>query len=305
MGINRRTIPLFPLSDYQQASSNLTDFSADTLESSLTQHPYRARLHYHPFYQVVLAVGDGMLMHDFTNYSLAGANLIFISPGQVHYIEFSSQLSGALISFSKEFFDHGAPGPSRLLDYPFFYATNRSPVLPLNPRELTRFRPFFQQLLDEYHGSEPGAAEIARATLQIIFAYATRLHPTGSHERFHPLRPSRPSQLVKAFLTAVENHFQKLDLIEEYAALLKVSPNHLNDTVREQTGVAAGETIRQRRLLEAKRLLLHSDLSISEIGYALGFQDASYFSRTFRRSMGQSPGEFRREIREKYHQGAL
>jgi AraC-like DNA-binding protein len=70
--------------------------------------------------------------------------------------------------------------------------------------------------------------------------------------------------------------------------------------VRKESKQSAGAIVRQRRLLDAKRLLSHSDLSVSEIGYRLGFQDPSYFSRFFRKSTGSAPAEFREAIREKY-----
>ncbi|HEY1121221.1 MAG TPA: helix-turn-helix domain-containing protein, partial [Haloferula sp.] len=54
------------------------------------------------------------------------------------------------------------------------------------------------------------------------------------------------------------------------------------------------------RLLDAKRLLLYSELSVAEIGYRLGFKDPSYFGRFFRRYESRTPAEFRDEIREKY-----
>ena len=62
--------------------------------------------------------------------------------------------------------------------------------------------------------------------------------------------------------------------------------------------------IRQRRLLEAKRLLSHSDLTASEIGYRLRFRDPSYFGRFFRQGAGMTPAAFREEIREKYQRSA-
>ncbi|HSI64469.1 MAG TPA: helix-turn-helix transcriptional regulator [Candidatus Saccharimonadia bacterium] len=70
--------------------------------------------------------------------------------------------------------------------------------------------------------------------------------------------------------------------------------------MREEVGVTAGHIIRDRRLLDAKRQLSHSDLDVSEIAYDLGFKDPSYFSRFFRRETKCTPAEFRAEIREKY-----
>jgi AraC-like DNA-binding protein len=82
--------------------------------------------------------------------------------------------------------------------------------------------------------------------------------------------------------------------------MLGVTTSHLSDSMRLETGLTAGELIRARLILEAKRLLLHSELTIAEIGYELGFGDPSYFSRFVRREIKTSPAEFRDRIREKY-----
>ncbi|MDB6140706.1 MAG: AraC family transcriptional regulator, partial [Verrucomicrobiaceae bacterium] len=109
--------------------------------------------------------------------------------------------------------------------------------------------------------------------------------------------------LARQFCLEVEHHFRQWQALTPYATLLGVSVNHLNEMVSEHTGHSAGDIIRQRRLLDAKRLLLHSDFSISEIGYQTGFDDPSYFSRFFRRYAHTTPADFRDRIREKYQSG--
>jgi AraC-like DNA-binding protein len=74
----------------------------------------------------------------------------------------------------------------------------------------------------------------------------------------------------------------------------------LTESLRLEIGLTAGELIRARLLLEAKRLLLHSELTVAEIGYELGFEDPSYFSRFVRREIETSPVELRNQLREKY-----
>jgi AraC-like DNA-binding protein len=59
-------------------------------------------------------------------------------------------------------------------------------------------------------------------------------------------------------------------------------------------GISAGELIRDRILLEAKRLLINLDLTISEIAYQLNFSDNSYFTKFFKKYTGQKPDEFRK-----------
>ena len=66
--------------------------------------------------------------------------------------------------------------------------------------------------------------------------------------------------------------------------------------------IAEDEIIRQRLLLEAERLSAHTEMAVSEIAYALNFEDPAYFSRFFRRLAGQSPGEFRQGLSEKYQE---
>ena len=106
--------------------------------------------------------------------------------------------------------------------------------------------------------------------------------------------------LTQRFRLAVEKGFRKTSSVREYAELLHVTPAHLSESVRLETGSAAGDVIRRRLLLEAKRLLLHSELTVSEIAFDLGFEDSSYFSRFVRRGVGFSPVDFRNEIRKKY-----
>ena len=89
--------------------------------------------------------------------------------------------------------------------------------------------------------------------------------------------------------------------VSAYAKKIGVSAGHLTDTVKEVTGSSPGKIIRQAIILEAKRLLAHTDLTVSQTCYTLSFDDPSYFGRFFKRETGQSPESFRKSIREKYH----
>src|SRR5258707_14056302 len=81
--------------------------------------------------------------------------------------------------------------------------------------------------------------------------------------------------------------------------MLSFRPSLLIESFRLDTGLSAGELIRARLLLEAKRLLLHSEQTVAEIGYELGFEDPSYFSRFVRREIETSPLELRKPASRK------
>ncbi len=258
--------------------------------------PSRQLPHSHDFFQVSLVHGNGTLMHDFREHDIHGPTLFFLRPGQVHTIGVRDQLTGTVISFTQEFFDHRTPPPSWLYELPFFSPGAAVPWLTLDEEQAGRFKGLFTELQSEFDDARQGAAEALRALLQLLFVRTARLYSTA-----HPAgQASRGSLLARQFCLEVERHFREWSYLAPYARQLAVSVNHLNETVSEHTGHAAGDLIRQRRLLDAKRLLLHSDLSIAETGYQLGFNDPSYFSRFFRRYTDRTPAQFRDDIREKY-----
>lgn len=294
--MNRRSIPALDMSVHGQAHLRQQGIVVLTLEDSLAHDPDRLKPHYHDFFQIILFEGPGTMMHDFRDFSVKKPTLIFLSPGQVHTMRNRPGLQATLVSFTQSFFDHAAPPPSMLFEMPFFFPEENQPWFVIPQKELAGIRTIFDDLQCEFDRAESGADEVLRATLRILFVRLRRLYSD-----VRPQEPSsRAARLARQFHVTVETHVNEMRTLEEYAKALSVTSNHLNDVVREQTGRSAGDIIRQRKLLEAKRLLSHSDMTVSEIGYELAFRDPSYFSRYFRRYAGRTPAEFRAEIREKY-----
>ncbi|MFC5454996.1 helix-turn-helix transcriptional regulator [Prosthecobacter fluviatilis] len=294
--MNRRTIPSLQMSRYGQDRLRAEGCVVMPLEFSMMQEPQRLIPHFHDFFQLFLITGGGRLMHDFRDHEVKQVTLFFLSPGQVHTIHPAPQMRGTVVSFTQAFFDDHAPPPSLLFELPFFFGSGVTPWLTVSKAEAAKIISLFAELQTEYDAPQSGVQEVLRATLRIVFIHAARLYA-----KKHAVRETtRATQLTRRFHLALEQHFREWPALAPYAKELGITVNHLNDVIREETGHAAGELIRLRRLLDAKRLLLHSDLSVSEIGYQTGFQDPSYFTRFFRRHEGQTPMEFREEIREKY-----
>ncbi|WP_298843908.1 AraC family transcriptional regulator [uncultured Roseobacter sp.] len=100
---------------------------------------------------------------------------------------------------------------------------------------------------------------------------------------------------AQAFCDAVEAHFGDALSVSDYARLTGVSPAHLTRVCKRLLGITPNELVRQRRMVEARRLLEFTRHSVAEIAARSGFQDPAFFSRTFRQQNGQSPGSFRAE----------
>ena len=106
---------------------------------------------------------------------------------------------------------------------------------------------------------------------------------------------------MRKFRLLIEKNFVEMKSVSGYADLLHISSGHLNDTVNEATGKTASDLIHDRIILEAKRLLYHSEKTVKEIGYALNSDDPSHFAKFFKNHSGSTPEAFRQQIRERYH----
>jgi AraC-like DNA-binding protein len=104
--------------------------------------------------------------------------------------------------------------------------------------------------------------------------------------------------VVKNFQKLIERNYRTLKLPKDYAERLFITPNHLNALCNSVLGMSAGEVIRNRVILEAKRLLTNQDSTISEIAYELNFADNSYFTKFYKKYTGQTPEEFRKGLRQ-------
>jgi AraC-like DNA-binding protein len=108
--------------------------------------------------------------------------------------------------------------------------------------------------------------------------------------------PQQKQVLLRTFRRLIDQHYLSIKLPKAYADLLYITPNHLNALCQDLLGKTAGELIRDRVLLEAKRLLTNAGATVTEIAYQLNFQDNSYFNRFFKKYVGVTPDEFRKTL---------
>jgi AraC family transcriptional regulator, transcriptional activator of pobA len=134
------------------------------------------------------------------------------------------------------------------------------------------------------------------AYLTVMLTYLSRIYT----EQFESGQPSVDKLLLKRFQVKIEEHFRVMHQVSEYASLLNVSAGHLSEVVKAQSGRPAIAHIHERLILEARRMLFHTQHSLKEIAFDLGFSDASYFNRFFKRETNATPAEYRASSREMY-----
>lgn len=119
----------------------------------------------------------------------------------------------------------------------------------------------------------------------VISQYMERPKPAGG--------PSRAETITKTFNEALEQHYITTKRPADYAKKLHLSTHYLNECVKETTGYTISHHIQQRVILEAKRLLYHSDRTVKQVAMDLGYDDYPYFSRLFTRVAGMTALSFR------------
>ena len=252
--------------------------------------------HRHNFFHIVLFTeGEGSHTIDFEIFPVVPYQIYFMIPGQVHSWNFDGPVDGYVINFSDSFFQSFLFQSNYLEQFNFFTGSIQNSVINI-PQEIQKeISNLFEEILLESNDTRKYNLDLVRILLLKVFILISRF--TG--ESNVAVNISYNYTLLKNFQLLLEKHFLTLRLPKEYAELLYITPHHLNAICREFLGISTGEAIRNRIILEAKRLLINLDLSISEVSYQLNFNDNSYFTRLFKKQVGSTPEEFRKKVLNK------
>lgn len=266
-------------------------FELRRLEDSFQRAPRDVRrAHRHDFFKVGLVTGGrGLLSADFADYDIRPPMLLQFAPGVVHGWRPAQLPRGFVINFERAFIGSDARDHSDSVETPIFCLRFGPKALSITAQQRAFFEGLAQAMLREARSRGTDHDAALRSYLRIWLIEASRIAEALEPARWN----DRGTAVTNRFLCLVSRQFRSLSSVSDYAARLQVTASHLNETVRRTLGKTAGQVIRERIVLEARLLLRHSQLSISEIAYHLKFDDPSYFARFFRKYTGQAPAQFR------------
>lgn len=147
----------------------------------------------------------------------------------------------------------------------------------------------FEAIEREYRNPAPARDLLLRSLVGVLAVWVGRQMLVRQAQR-----PGRGQQLLATFTRLVERDFCQHRSVEQYAAQLDITPAYLNTLARRFTGHTAQGVLHRRLLLEARRQLIYTAMTVSQISDALGFSEPAYFSRFFKRLTGQAPRDFRK-----------
>ncbi|MCZ0985764.1 helix-turn-helix domain-containing protein [Streptomyces diastatochromogenes] len=243
-------------------------------------------------FHVVMLFTEGPVRHviDFTEYEAAAGDLLWIRPGQVHRFSPTSEYRGTVLSMQPGFL------PRATVEATGLYRYDLPPLLHPSPPQLAALRAALDQLCREYEDTATLPLSLHTAVLRhTLTAFLLRL----AHLAASSAEASREQAdtTFTLFRDAVEQGFATNHSVSAYADALGYSRRTLVRAVRAATGETPKGFIDKRVVLEAKRLLAHTDTPIGRVGAAVGFPDAANFSKFFHLHTGVTPAAFRAELR--------
>lgn len=268
-----------------------TILGEETLGITLFRHSVKGRNmfeqpHKHDFYLVFFVEkGSGVHNVDFTQYTVDDNQVYFIRPGQVHNWALDVDTSGFQLMLSPEI----VAIFSNLSPFPFFEQSVPS-CLSLNKKEFLEFRNHLHEIELILPDNDLLTKEIVLLRLHLLLKLLQKdyLQQFPDHAS-----STKPEKMIKRFTALIDDHFNEESSVNFYADKLSITPNYLNILSQKYLKTPASDVIKERTILEAKRLLTSTDLSIKEIAYQLGFNDNGYFSKVFKKYAGKTPGDFK------------
>lgn len=245
--------------------------------------PGRATFHY------LILVTEGVLRHDVDHVTrtVAPGQWLWVRAGHVQCWHDPSTARGPFVLFEPEVL---RPGTARLLAP--LTAHDAPAVLTPHPDDAPWLEQTVSQLLDEHRA-------LGRRALAVHHALRCSLLETLLLRLAHSSGDSDPSGTAgrraayDRFLDVLELHFRELHRVDDYARMLGCSVRTLSRAAQAATGTGAREIINERRLLEARRLLGHSQWTAHAVAAHLGFTDAANFGRFFRHHTGLTPAAYK------------
>lgn len=247
--------------------------------------------HRHDYFTVlIIDQAIGVHIIDYNSFDFSTQEVHFVSPGQVHQVALTAKPHGSVITFTKDFLLKNNIPISFISNINLFQNFGNTPPLQLDEVSFDKLTTLLDEMNTCLNGNMNYGSRAVGALLQLFLIYcsnSTKLNKAQINE------DNSGICILRDFKDLVEEKFNDWHKVKDYASEIHISPKHLSQTVKNLTGKVAKDHIQDRIILEAKRLLMHTAMSIKEIAYNVGFEEPLHFSSFFKKNTGLSPSVFR------------
>ncbi|MEC3908923.1 helix-turn-helix domain-containing protein [Sphingobium sp. CR2-8] len=235
---------------------------------------------------ILIAQGGGAMQAEAAQVHFEAPCLLLIPAGIVHGFTWHRESRGHVTTIANSYLRHLIARDSDLtplLAHPH--------AVPLPPADCAAAEDSIARMAQELGWSGPGQRAAVESALLLLMVIALR-HATIVTDTPRP-GTARQAALVARLRERIEQRFRQREPVATHARALGTSPTALRQACASVAGSSPAQMLDDRALLEARRLLLYSQLSVTDIAYAVGFEDPAYFSRFFARHIGQPPSVWR------------
>ncbi len=252
---------------------------------------------YDPFIKILLVRAGASIHIDFKKYDLKKDALFFININQWYELhKLGDKEDSYLIYYNRDFYCVEIHDKEVSCDGILYNNVYEIPVVFLSKEHSNLMEGIVKELIVELNQEESSAEEMLRILLKEIIIKSTRIwktsHALDDKENNHEV------EFLRKFSQLVELNFKQCHAVADYASILNITPKALTKRFNKYGEITPNDIIKDRIILEAKRLLAHSDLSVKEIAYQLGYDDPAYFNRLFAKVSDIAPAEFRTQYKK-------
>ncbi len=288
-----KSIPVLNIQQFEQ-NVPISEFYSRDLESHLERNKdFFHKPHRHDFFLCVLfSEGNGVHDIDFDTYVIAPGSVYFLKPGQTHFWKFSTPPKGYIFFHTQDFYElHFSK--SKLEQFPFYYSQENQPTLNLNLSRIATFQSKFEDINTEYHNNLNYKKQKIASLINTIYIDLARLYNTL--ETLKHFTSVTYAETLRSLERLIEVHYKTEKSVQFYASKLNITSKHLNRITKSTLNKTPTDLITERIILESKRLIVHSNNSLADIAYTLGYLDYAYFSKVFKLRTKSTPLEFKKK----------
>lgn len=285
-------VPQFALYGEAAPADNAEFVHIELIETRSRLHDWHISNHTHRgLFQVLFLIsGHVRASVDGAVWERDGPTAVTVHPSVVHGFAFSQEAQGYVLTLDQQVV-FGAGGSEGDIFSPLFVQPLAIDLAPV-PEARERIEGLLRNLIAEaswpHYGHTLMLEWLARSALLLL----VRVH---AESRFAGQSGSGEFELFTRFRAEVERNFRQQWQVGQYADALRVTPTRLNRLCLKLAGKSAFDITQDRLMLEACRKLTYAPSPIASVAYELGFQDPAYFSRLFKKRVGVTPKEFRRQ----------
>ena len=289
----RAAIPRFFLYGEPPRDADERFLHVETIADRSRLYEWRIRPHAHRDLHQLLVIftGGGQMQAETQSHSFNAPTLLIAPAGVVHGFAFAAETDGYVVTLADTLLRDLAREEAA---FKRLFLAPTCASLAADPAHAQELADSLPKLRRELVWKAPASGAAAAARLMTVLVSAVR----ALHEPSEPTSAATSARaaLVARFREKVESHLRTGLSIAQYANALSVTPARLRAACLEVTGKPPARVLEERLLLEAKRNLTYTNMTVAETGYYLGFSDPAYFSRFFSKHAGESPAVFRKRM---------